>query len=70
MRVFVYEWVTGGGMLAHACPVEGSLLIEGLAMVRAVGEDLADLPNTRVDLLRDLRLPQLSARGCQLNEVD
>ena len=70
MHVFVYEWVTGGGMLGCEGPLVESWLVEGLAMVRAVGEDFSSLPDTRVSLLRDLRVAQLVARGCQIYEVD
>ncbi len=39
-RVFLYEFVTGGGLLSEAVPPSGSLLREGVAMLRAVTEDL------------------------------
>ncbi len=45
--------------------MSGSLLTEGLAMVQALAADCAAIPGARVSLLRDFRLPQLTARGCE-----
>ena len=59
MRVFLYEFVTGGG-LHHASPNEppcGSLLAEASAMVQALATDLAALPEVELVLLHDARLP-------------
>ncbi|MCL4205592.1 MAG: ATP-grasp domain-containing protein [Pirellulaceae bacterium] len=59
MRVFLYEYLTGGGTLSGCLggAPSGSLLAEGTAMVRALAADFAVLPNLQVDLLRDARLP-------------
>ncbi len=63
MHVFVYEWVTGGGLLTHEGPLPNSLLVEGLAMVQAVAADFAAVSNTKVSLLQDLRVVQISTPG-------
>lgn len=70
MRIFVYEWGSGGGLLGREGPAPPSLLAEGVAMARAVGEDLARIDGARVTLLRDIRVAELSARGCRLLQVD
>jgi predicted ATP-grasp superfamily ATP-dependent carboligase len=58
MLVFVYEFITGGGMWSlGGAPPEGSLLIEGQAMASAVIADFAAIPGCRVVTLRDARLP-------------
>ncbi len=58
MRIFLYEYLTGGGTLDERLGEmpSGSLLIEGTAMVAALAEDLAALPGIQVDLLRDARI--------------
>lgn len=57
-RVFVYEYVTGGGLLSRepAGPSLDSLLREGSAMLEAVVADFATLSDTRVEFQRDARL--------------
>jgi predicted ATP-grasp superfamily ATP-dependent carboligase len=70
MHIFVYEWVSGGGLLGLEGAMPESLLREGMTMARAVGEDLAKLPIARVTLLRDVRVMDLSAPGCELIGVD
>lgn len=66
-RIFVYELITGGGLLAvdGAPPPSGSLLREGLAMLSAVVEDFALIPGTTVTVLRDYRLEPLSVAASQ-----
>ena len=61
MRIFVYEFVTGGGWYScGALPLPGSLLSEGLAMLRALVEDLTAI-GAEVSALWDRRhlLPNL-----------
>lgn len=70
MKVLVYEWVSGGGLLGEDGPLPPSLLREGTAMARAVGEDFARLPDAEVTLLRDVRVMGLNAKGCRLVGVD
>ncbi|MEO8493516.1 MAG: ATP-grasp domain-containing protein [Planctomycetota bacterium] len=58
LRIFLYEFITGGGMLSvapHEVP-GGSLLREGAAMFASLAEDFARIPNTEVVALRDARL--------------
>lgn len=54
MRVFVCEFVTGGGFLGASLP-EG-LRREGDMMLRALVKDLAELPGLEVVITRDERL--------------
>ena len=73
MRVFVYEFVTGGGLLSSpgsAQPTK-SLLREGLAMVLALADDFAAILDCEVVLLRDHRLGDFAARHeFQTVEID
>lgn len=57
MTVFVYEHITGGGLLSQGSspPPDGSLLAEGAAMLGAVSRDLLRT-GAQVCLLRDARL--------------
>ena len=56
MRVFLYEFVTGGGLLASGEVPTGSLLREGAAMVNALATDFCRLPRVGVDVMRDVRI--------------
>ena len=68
MRLFVYEWVTGGGFLGCEGAMPESLLREGAAMVRAVAAD-ASACGLEVVTMRDLRLAAFGASGT-VEEVD
>lgn len=63
MRIFLFEFVTGGGFLSIAgSPLpEGSLLAEGEAMWRAIHEDLSAIDGVEVHSTRDQRLPTVDA---------
>src|SRR5437868_13884546 len=54
MRILVYEHITGGGMLDD--PRMAALAPEGEAMLRALVDDLMDIPGMEVTVLRDFRL--------------
>lgn len=71
-RIFVYELITGGGLLAveDAPAPSGSLLREGLAMLAAVVEDFAAIPGTTVTVLRDHRLQPLAVAASKQLVVD
>ena len=60
MRIFLYEFITGGGMFSVSPPdlPSGSLLREGSAMFNSVAEDLSRIPNAEVVGIRDSRLTQ------------
>ena len=57
MRIFVYEFITGGGLVDR--PLPRSLAHEGELMVRAVVRDLRDVPGIEVIVTRDLRAEPL-----------
>ena len=69
MRIFVYEFVTGGGLLS-AGPQESpapSLAREGAAMVTALAADFAAIDGTHVVVMWDprfgpFRLPTVDVR--------
>jgi tyramine---L-glutamate ligase len=71
MRVFIYEYITGGGLWPAAqMPSDcRSLLSQGAAMVRAITEDYALLPGIETVSTRDSRLPALHPPGCQVTLV-
>lgn len=70
MRLLIYEWITGGGLVGSEGALPESLLREGLAMVQAVAADAAGVEAIRHrSLLRDLRLPHLAAAGAEVFEV-
>lgn len=54
MRIFVYEHITGGGMLDD--PQIAALAPEGEMMLRALVHDLTTIPGVEVAVLRDARL--------------
>ncbi len=59
VRVFLYEFITGGGLLtAGEGPPAGSLLQEGAAMLAALAEDFSRISGVTVDVLHDARLPE------------
>jgi predicted ATP-grasp superfamily ATP-dependent carboligase len=57
MRIFLYEHLTGGGALATGAEAAQSLVSEGLAMLRAIGSDLAQVPGVELCVLADERIP-------------
>ena len=71
MRVFIYEFVTGGGLLAAQTDVAvpESLLREGRAMLLAVAADFAALQDMEVHVLRDARLANLNPPRCCIHTV-
>lgn len=58
MRVFLYEFVTGGGWwsITASDPPTGSLLREGKAMASAIAADFCRVPGVQVTTLVDARL--------------
>lgn len=69
MHIFLYEWITGGGLVEEPSPLPESLLIEGQAMLAALAADFAAIPDTRVTILRDARLDAFSLHQCHAIEV-
>jgi predicted ATP-grasp superfamily ATP-dependent carboligase len=69
MHVFLYEWITGGGLINEPDQLPPSLLREGAAMATALAADFAKIPGCRVSLLRDVRLDTLSFLGCDVVEI-
>lgn len=55
MKILVFEYITGGGMLGETIP--RSLAQEGESMLAALLGDLSELPDIRTVALRDARLP-------------
>ncbi|HMC12584.1 MAG TPA: ATP-grasp domain-containing protein, partial [Pirellulaceae bacterium] len=70
MQVFLYEYLTGGGMWQQSGkPPGGSLLAEGRAMIQAVAADFAALPKMEVVTIRDSRLAALHPATCRVTIV-
>ncbi len=65
MKVFIYEWVSGGGFFDRSTSAPPTLCREGAAMLVAVASDFAGLPNvtavTLVDPAADALLPSIVA---------
>ncbi len=69
MHFFLYEWVTGGGLVEEPGPLPGSLLTEGAAMLTALAADFLAIDGGRVSVLRDIRADDLVLPGCEAVEV-
>jgi predicted ATP-grasp superfamily ATP-dependent carboligase len=66
VKLFLYEFITGGGLLdSAAAELPPSLLCEGRAMVEALAADLAALDGVETVLLSDVRVP-LKVPGCRV----
>jgi tyramine---L-glutamate ligase len=70
MHVFLYEWITGGGLADQPGRLPPSLLAEGSAMIAALAEDFAAIAGTRVSVLRDMRIDRLPLEGCDVVDVE
>jgi tyramine---L-glutamate ligase len=65
LRIFVYEFVTGGGWYCHgAQSPPPSLLSEGGAMLRSLVADFASISGVLVDVVRDVRYRDLHLAEC------
>ncbi|HEX5442689.1 MAG TPA: ATP-grasp domain-containing protein, partial [Pirellulales bacterium] len=69
MNVFVYEHLTGGGLLPGHDAAWRSLAAEGRAMVQALAADFAALDGARVTCLRDARAETWQSAGCRMIDV-
>jgi predicted ATP-grasp superfamily ATP-dependent carboligase len=70
MHIFLYEWITGGGLIEQPGRLPASLLAEGSAMISALAADFAAIPGAHVTVLRDMRLDRLPLPGCEVVEID
>ena len=61
MHIFLYEWITGGGLVEDTGTLPATLLAEGTAMVEALASDLAAIDDCRVTTLRDVRLTDMAS---------
>jgi len=57
MKIFAYEFITGGGLVRE--PLPASLAREGDLMAQALARDLRDVPGVEVWMSRDPRLAPL-----------
>ena len=70
MRIFLYEFVTGGGWHSEASAAPpAALAAEGRAMLSAVAADLAALEAVSLDVLCDTRCEPLDLPGCSTHRV-
>lgn len=71
MRIFLYEHLTGGGMLAAGGEAPASLLTEGLAMLRAIGMDLGKVNGVELTILVEERfkIEELPAQRALVSDV-
>jgi predicted ATP-grasp superfamily ATP-dependent carboligase len=70
MHIFLYEWITGGGLVEQTGRLPPSLLVEGSAMIAALADDFAAMRDARVTVLRDMRIDTLPLRGCDVVEIE
>jgi predicted ATP-grasp superfamily ATP-dependent carboligase len=70
MHIFLYEWITGGGLVEQPGRLPASLLTEGSAMIAALADDFAAMRDARVTVLRDMRIDMLPLRGCEVVEIE
>ena len=54
MKIFVYEYITGGGLVNEVIPA--ALAYEGELMLMALLNDLLEIKNMEVCITRDARL--------------
>jgi predicted ATP-grasp superfamily ATP-dependent carboligase len=66
MKLFLYEFITGGGLLAESQPPSDSLLAEGRAMISALAEDFSQIDQVEVMLMADARLDLQFPSSCQV----
>ncbi|MCC6494366.1 MAG: ATP-grasp domain-containing protein [Pirellulales bacterium] len=69
MHVFLYEWITGGGLVNEQARLPPTLLAEGSAMISALAADFRAIDGVQVSVLRDMRLDRLSLPGCEVIDV-
>jgi predicted ATP-grasp superfamily ATP-dependent carboligase len=69
MRVFLYEWITGGGLVEQQSTLPQSLLAEGSAMIEALAQDFVQIKGCEVTVMRDARLAELKFPDCRVTEV-
>lgn len=69
MHVFLYEWVTGGGLVELPGALPRSLVTEGAAMVAAIAADFRQIEGCHVSTVRDVRLDEMRMTGCSVVEV-
>jgi predicted ATP-grasp superfamily ATP-dependent carboligase len=67
MKVFVFEYVTGGGFAGQALP---DFLADGELMWRALVDDLIAVPGVEVLTLRDVRLDPVDLPGLHIRNTD
>ncbi|NOY42394.1 MAG: ATP-grasp domain-containing protein [Planctomycetes bacterium] len=66
MRVFLYEWATGGGLVEQPGALPESLLVEGASMLAALAADFNAIDGAQVVVLQDIRLDDLPLPGCEI----
>lgn len=69
MRILIYEYITGGGLLSEDADCLQALLPEGEAMLAALSEAFAAVRGTYVHVLRDARLPEATTRVADVHLV-
>ena len=70
MRIFLYEFITGGGMFGSDEPLTSSLLREGRAMIAALAEDFAAIEGVTAITMRDARLEEFAPLPVESHRVD
>jgi tyramine---L-glutamate ligase len=69
MRIFVYEYITGGGLRSPAGGPASSLLAEGEAMLVAMVADFGAMEGVEVVTTRDVCLETLRIERCEVTPI-
>jgi len=69
MHIFLYEWITGGGLVEEPGSLPSSLLAEGSAMLTALAADFKAIEGCRVTVLRDMRLDDFVLPECEVIDI-
>lgn len=68
MKLFIYEHLSSGALAEQSLPE--SLVHEGELMLQAIVQDLAQLGQCELRLMRDKRLPKLPLTSITVDEID
>lgn len=69
MKLFLYEFITGGGLLDQAAPPSGSLLAEGRAMLSALAKDMTQIHGIDIMVTQDVRIYVDLPPQCRVRRV-
>ena len=69
MKIFLYEFITGGGLVGSGDLMSSSIFAEATAIIRALAADFCAIDHAQVSALKDYHLTDFDLPGCQVSEV-